>query len=247
VTGGRLVGRPEGSRESRYLLTGISRCGVCGGSIYATRRSHGRHERFYHGCFYHRSRGAGACINGLTAPQDEINAEVLRALQRDVLAPATVEEIVAGTVQRWREEGAGAEVHREALEARLSRLDGESRNLTNALADGAPLAVLQGAIRERSREQADVRAHLEHLDGLARVGGQLDDDRLLSALRVRLADWQSLLDQEAIQARQILKKLVADRLTFEPIEDAQGVGYRIVGQATYGRLLDGVISVVPPG
>ena len=29
--------------------------------------------------------------------------------------------------------------------------------------------------------------------------------------------------------------------------DAAGRGYHIRGQATYGRLLSGVVSVVPPG
>ena len=44
-----------------------------------------------------------------------------------------------------------------------------------------------------------------------------------------MADWQGLLDREAVQARQILKKLVEGRLIFDPFEDADGVGYNIRG------------------
>jgi hypothetical protein len=63
----------------------------------------------------------------------------------------------------------------------------------------------------------------------------------------RLTDWQGLLERQPLQARQILKKLVEGRLIFDPFDDEAGIGYRIRGQATYGRLLSGVISVVPPG
>jgi hypothetical protein len=70
---------------------------------------------------------------------------------------------------------------------------------------------------------------------------------LVDDLSQRLADWQGLLERQPIQARQILKKLVEGRLVFDPFEDADGAGSRIRGQATYGRLLSGVISVVPPG
>jgi site-specific DNA recombinase len=134
VTGGRLVKRPEGSRESPYLLTGIPRCGLCGGSIYASRRTHGRHERFYYGCFYHRSRGAVACANALTAPQDEVNAEVLTALRRDVLVPATAEEILSDTVAAWREQARRPGASREELEDRRHQLVVEIGHLTDALA-----------------------------------------------------------------------------------------------------------------
>jgi site-specific DNA recombinase len=247
VTGGRLVGRPEGSRESPYLLTGISRCGLCGGSIYATLRTHGRHERFYYGCFYHRSRGAVACSNALTAPQDEINAVVLEAFRRDVLVPATVEEILADTLRDCKEGARPAAAQREECEGRQRQLEAEIANLTDALAAGAPVVSVRQALQARERERVDLQAHLEHLDGLSRLNQPGDAARLLDDVGQRLTDWQGLLERQPLQARQILKKLVEGRLIFDPFDDEAGIGYRIRGQATYGRLLSGVISVVPPG
>ena len=64
----------------------------------------------------------------------------------------------------------------------------------------------------------------------------------------RLAGWQGLLQRQPIQARQIRHRLVDGRIVFMPGEDAGG--YEIRGQATYGRLLAGIVgssSVVPPG
>ena len=75
----------------------------------------------------------------------------------------------------------------------------------------------------------------------------MDPLALREDLGARLDDWQGLLERQPIQARQILRKLLVGRLSFEPFEDAAGRGYHIRGQATYGRLLSGVVSVVPPG
>jgi hypothetical protein len=44
-----------------------------------------------------------------------------------------------------------------------------------------------------------------------------------------------------------MRKLLNGRLIFAPFEDERGRGYVIRGHATYGRLLSGVYSVVPPG
>ena len=44
-TGGRLWGRPVNGVASKYLLTGLARCGCCGGSFEVQSRSHGRDGR----------------------------------------------------------------------------------------------------------------------------------------------------------------------------------------------------------
>jgi site-specific DNA recombinase len=247
MAGGKLIGRPEGSRESPYLLTGLSACSLCGGSIYATRRTHGRHVRTYYGCFYHRSRGAKACENDLTVPMDEANRLLLDALGRDVLMPAMVTGTLEDTLAAWQAEGVPAIARRETIEARLRVLEAELGRLTDMLAAGAGLTSVREALQARERERADLHAQLEHLDGLTRFTEGVDSRALREDLGARLADWQGLLERQPIQARQILRKLLVGRLIFEPFEDAGGRGYTLRGQATYGRLLSGVYSVVPPG
>jgi hypothetical protein len=91
------------------------------------------------------------------------------------------------------------------------------------------------------RTSAGLHSLLEHLDGL--TVGSVDP----AELHRRLTDWQGLLERQPLQGRQILRKLLAGRLVFWPFDKAKGVGYEIRGQATYGRLLSGVISVVPRG
>lgn len=48
---------------------------------------------------------------------------------------------------------------------------------------------MREAIRERGREQAEVRAHLARLDGVNGGSPDLDLDRLSDDLQKRVADW----------------------------------------------------------
>ena len=61
---GQLLTRPSGEKlPSKYLLSGLAKCGVCGGSVVAMTRHNGRHRRNLYGCVYHHKRGAAICSN----------------------------------------------------------------------------------------------------------------------------------------------------------------------------------------
>jgi len=233
VAGGKLFGRPEGTRESPYLMTGIARCGCCGGSIYARRRSKGRHARLYYGCYYHHTRGPLACTNALSVPMDEADALLLATLKRDVMEASLIDGIVEQTLRDWRASTRPLEGQREDLEQRLGEIAGELRNLTDALAAGAPVSSVQDAIRARERERRELQGQLEHVDGLSRADA--DGAELSRTLHARLTNWQGLLDREPLQARQILRKLVPGRLEFVP---GAGCGRSVLHDPRPGLVLE---------
>jgi hypothetical protein len=68
---------------------------------------------------------------------------------------------------------------------------------------------------------------------------KFDKAGLTHELRQRLTDWRSLLDAEPVKARQIVRKLVDERIVFEP--DPTRRLYTFKGQAAYGRLLTGTV------
>jgi hypothetical protein len=79
--------------------------------------------------------------------------------------------------------------------------------------------------------------------------GNLDVVRLRRTLDERLDDWRGLLRRQPVQARQILRKLVAGRLIFTPKADAQGHYYEFAGHGTLGQILTGAFdakAVVTP-
>jgi site-specific DNA recombinase len=101
LAGGKLIGRPEGTRESPFLLTGLARCGWCRGSMYSITRLAKGQAWTYYGCYYNRSRGAHVCRNRLTVPQAAANRLVRDALATDVLTPERVKRIVDQTLSAW--------------------------------------------------------------------------------------------------------------------------------------------------
>ena len=84
-TKGHLHGRPANAKESKYLLTGFSQCGVCNGSLYVRSRSHGRRRKFFYACTAYALRGTRACTNNVHIPLDDADRTVLVLLGQQVL------------------------------------------------------------------------------------------------------------------------------------------------------------------
>jgi hypothetical protein len=70
-------------------------------------------------------------------------------------------------------------------------------------------------------------------------------------LRARLADWRGVLRRQREQARAILGRLLAGRLTFTPRETPEGPVYDFAGQGSITEHLTGVLAtrrlVTPAG
>lgn len=72
-------------RRPRTILSGLMRCGVCGGAYIAANRSH-------YGCGRHKDRGPDACDNRLQARRDHLEHSVIELLRDDLLMPASIEQ-----------------------------------------------------------------------------------------------------------------------------------------------------------
>ncbi|HSN99715.1 MAG TPA: zinc ribbon domain-containing protein [Candidatus Nanopelagicales bacterium] len=81
--------RVSGARP-RYLLSGFSRCGACGGRIQVV---NGKATIKVYVCANHRERGT--CANAMRRPVEEVDAAVLGWIQEHVL-----DEEVIGKVMR---------------------------------------------------------------------------------------------------------------------------------------------------
>ena len=110
---------------------------------------------------------------------------------------------------------------------------------TEAVTAGGPLKTLVAAIRTTERQVERVDAELAGLDGRNRVSGA-ERDRIERELRVRVDDWRGLLRRHVPQARQILRKLLVDRVVFTPRTDH----YEFMGAWTLGKLVNGVVDLL---
>lgn len=233
---GRLDGRPPRS-SAKYLLSGLLRCGQCGGSMEARTRSHGATRVLFYGCSAYHQKGRTVCTNNLTLPGALFETAVLDAVEDVVLSPTVIDaalERAVATLQRAPDAPAA-----ETRAARIARLDRELQQLTAAVAAGGELTTFLDAIRTREAE----RATLQHQ---AQAEARLDAlhtsaDALRADLLARLSDWRGLLRGQVTQAQQILRRLLTGPLTCTPHAERY---YRLTGVATVGRLVDGYVPVM---
>ena len=232
-TKGQLWGRPAHGVESKYLLPGLARCGVCGGGIYVKSRSHGRRRAHFYGCSSYHNRGRKVCPNGVELPMDATNRAVLEAFERAVLRPDVVEQAVAQAAAELMPVGPALDAQRTALKTKISALDAEIDRLIWAIALGKKVEPLVAAMDDRVDQRDRLR---RELDALQRDRGaeQFDIARLTRELQRRIEDWQGLMTHQIPQARQIVKALLKDHLTFTPVADST---WEFTGEGTLYKLL----------
>ncbi|MFI5341282.1 MAG: recombinase family protein, partial [Candidatus Methylomirabilales bacterium] len=113
------------SLQTRFLLTGLLQCAVCGGNFAArvaqTRRGKGRY--YYYGCAYRARRGASVCQNATLLPQAAIERDVLEILQQAVLTPATLDRLLSVVNARLRAQATVSRPRITELRKTLTRVD----------------------------------------------------------------------------------------------------------------------------
>lgn len=141
--------------RGKYLLSGLVRCGVCGGT-YTIRTP------YSYACTTNHTRGASVCANQLHAPRVRLERAVLRGLRDLCSDPA---EFAALTDQvreilHMRAREAGTKAMHHNAEATLRKLDREIANLKALLASGKAtpraMAELEAMLTARDAERADI-------------------------------------------------------------------------------------------
>ena len=237
-TQGQLWGRPTDGVESKYLFTGLARCGVCGGSLVVRSRSHGGRRAFFYGCTSYHHRGRSVCTNTLEMLILAADEAVLSQLEGDALCPEVVDAALARAVQRLTTPDPDAGKRRRTLMVQRKKLDRELARLTAAVTAGGPLKTFVSAIKTAERQGDQIDSDLTTLEGRHALTRH-DLERISDDLRARLDDWRGLLRRHVPQARQILRKLLVDRVVFTPKTDH----YEFMGSWTLGKLVSGVVDL----
>src|SRR5439155_12844412 len=191
--------------RGRYLLSGLVRCGVCGGS--STIRT-----PYSYACTTNHTRGDSVCDNTLHAGRLRLEQAVLRGLRDLFTDPA---QFVALTEQvrellHLRAREAGKDDGHGDSGAVLRKLDREVGNLKALLATGkaTPLAMaeLEAMLKQREAEKATVAHRPQPNEIEARLAKVLAD--LPNRVRRYLDDLDSLLAVQQInRGKEILAGL----------------------------------------
>lgn len=238
-TKGELWGRPASTLDSKYLLTGLVKCGLCGGSVYVKSSSRKGARALFYGCMTHHLRGRMACANNLLTPMDRANEEVLAVLERDVLHPNVTKTVVRKALDKFRASERDWSERRRALHKQIATVDMEISRLVAAISSGGDIPALVEAVKAANDRTIALSQELAEVD--SQQHSDADYDQLEKDLQAHFeASWKTLLTRQVGPTRQILRKLFnGDRLPFIPMTDESGSQYEFKGTASISRLLTG--------
>ena len=236
------TGGGHGARPARYLLSGLMRCGACGGSLVVKDRRRGRLR-----VICSAAKEAGTCANRRPYAVAPIERAVTGALRDRLRSPDAVRLYVKAYNDERRSAGAAAVKARRRLETRVIRIDAEIERMIDLAVKGMVAEDrLAGRLRTLEAELADARAALAtapdrppvlvaHPGALEHYFAMIDN---LAALIGEGADASA--DGEVDEARQAFRELIAAVTVSLP--DADG---RITIEVT-GRLAALVGPQAPP-
>ena len=106
----------KGARKDRWALSGLLKCGKCGGAIYAL-----RHDRF--GCSVNRDRGRAMCDVGTSWDADEVEGRAFEAMLEQATGEGLVDVIAARAARLVAEIARPAD---DTPRQELAKLDGQN-------------------------------------------------------------------------------------------------------------------------
>ncbi|HZY85755.1 MAG TPA: recombinase family protein [Gemmataceae bacterium] len=157
-------GRPLG--QTGFLLTGLARCGHCGGAMYGCVFPSGGKTYRRLVCSTYHSQGRVLCAGG-RVDEGPLARALACAIQADFLNPDNLDKLRAELRLRAKARQAGDPAQEKELRSRLAALDKEiERGADRLLAeeDAALVPVLRARLQDKQRQQADLRDQLAALE-----------------------------------------------------------------------------------
>ncbi len=237
-TGGVLWGRPMVGTAAKYLLTGLMRCGCCGGGFLVKSGTHGKRRLHRYACSSYHLRGRSVCANKLELALEDAHAQILDAIEHEMLAPEVVEVAIRDAVAALSAPTTEvADVDR--LRTQVRAIEAELRNLTAALAAGGDLTALVEAIRDRETRRKALERQLVTVTAPA-----IDDPiGIERALRARVAEWREMFTQQTQLARQALQRLLTDKILCTPKERDGEMVYELRARVGYDWIFRGILPI----
>ncbi len=238
----RTVKSKKGGRPPRYLLSGIARCGECGGPLTVIDGRTGTTSAKMYTCAYHRGRGDSVCKSSLRRPVESVDRVVTDWLAREVLDEAFVLEAIKELRKRFAARARTKTTEVPVLKKEAGRLRTEIDRLVRAITmtSDTPDAMVAG-ISQRQAQLASVEVRIRVLNETpAQIGNELD--RVEVEARKRLTQFTEFLSAKGEKGRSVVAAALVGPITATAIQLPQGKRFRLEAEARIGKLLGSEVS-----
>ncbi len=222
---------------SRYLFSGLLRCGTCGGNMTVVAGDKGGIDGRRYGCSKHFNMGSVICSNNLTIRTAVLDATISTEVGERLATPAKLEEAAA----IFREELAVAlkDVPDREVDLRkaLKAAETEAANFVRAIAEGVNARSIADALTAAEAKRESLRAELERLQVVPRPS---DVEIHPSAVRELIRNVASALRRDVPDGREALRRYLGT-ITMRPVEDTGSRYYVAEGTLDATEALAGAL------
>ena len=188
------------------MLSGLAKCGVCGGGFVTISQTH-------MGCS--TARNKGMCGNRLAIARDKLEATVLAGLRDRLMEPDLFKEFCDAFVTEVNRARMGAGAERAGAEADLGKIKRRLQKIMDPIAEGIPARTLKDELTELEAREDVLTAKLEATPEQK----VLLNPGMAEVYRKRVADLHTALakpdaDKEATEA---IRSLV-DKILLVPVD-----------------------------
>ena len=138
-------------RRPKHLLTGLMRCGQCGGGFVKVSAT-------LFGCA--TARNKGICDNRLNIRMDRLEDLVLSGLRDRLMDPAVYDQFLAGYIAERNTILAQRNAQFAGAQAELARIKARQKSLVNALVEGAPTRTITDELIALEAREDGLKAQL---------------------------------------------------------------------------------------
>ena len=208
------------SHRPRFLLSGLLRCGCCGGGYTIVAK-----DRY--GCAVRRQKGI--CENSRTITREELEARVLDGLKERLLAPDLVEEFVREFNAEIERNRTLARDRSAAYGRKLANTERKINSMLKAIEDGMYHPSMKERMLELEGERAALMAEMEPSEA-ANVD-VLMHPNLPELYRRKVSELERLLEDgaERDDARGVIRSMI-DRVVLTPRKAATGLEATLYGE-----------------
>lgn len=235
--------RPEQTAKRASLVSGLLRCGACGGSMVVVGRKQKGNQSFAaFGCTAHWSRGSSICSNNQTINDTKISKAIIDALRSNFDKEA-VGRFVDKFQKRVAANAKKASSPTAALEKKVREHERRLANLTEAVSKLGYSDELGAKMREE--QEALARARYELSSATKETGGtKVAHPTAIVRFFERILD---VLESDPARGREILSRIVSP-IIMKPTGDryeatgAFNIGFFLNPPPPAQNAEDGVLS-----
>jgi DNA invertase Pin-like site-specific DNA recombinase len=123
-----------GGQRETHLLSGVAKCGVCGGPIGTVGQRIKNGVRFFtFGCRTRATRGLSVCGNRLTISERKLNEAVFGELRKMLLEPDMLREVLDAFTEELNRSRRAQPARETSLDAEIATAEKTIANLIDAL------------------------------------------------------------------------------------------------------------------